>query len=312
VHAACNGAYRSLACEIVVAAADAWTMSRAVRNVSPRWVLLVLPIVLAATACGPGDSGGEIAVVDDRGAAVGEPSGSLLRHAVTATEAETTARASVVVSFAIADLDLTIESVGVIDLATGDAHDHIAFGEGTYLRGFPELGGLDLEVIRVDGYMYVRVPEGWTGTTDAEWFRAEAGPSFGGAPASDPREFLQLLGDVVGPVEQVGTEIVDDVTTTRYDATVDATTSPDGDGSDSPVADEHEVLGDASVWIDGEARIRRLTCVVETPGPLTIRVDAEFSDFGTPLDAEPPTDWVDWADVSASPDGPDPGGDEPD
>lgn len=175
----------------------------------------------------------------------------------------------------------------------------------------PIPGGFDepLQIVVDGASAYLRIPmlqaltgsTGWLSATPEEL--AAAGGSLGvTAGSGDPSQLLDTLRGVAGEVDEVGTEEVRGVATTRYRATVDLGRAID----EAPEAQREEVramldgLGSdvasvpVEVWVDADGLARRFVMdfgdlaaqVMGADGSATITV--ELFDYGEDVAIEIP------------------------
>jgi hypothetical protein len=125
----------------------------------------------------------------------------------------------------------------------------------------PMAGEPPVEMRTIGGAMYVRSGR------EAKWFKSDGGAD--DLAQVDPRRLLEQLQHEAREVSVVGKETVQGVETTRYHLV-------DSDGA--PM----------EVWVDGDGLVRRMKAV-DSPGAADeARITVEFSDFGAPVDIEPP------------------------
>jgi hypothetical protein len=180
------------------------------------------------------------------------------------------------------------------------------------IGGADVLQGESIEMI-VDGrYLYTKAPavlgggSGWTrmDMTDVVGFRGAH--QFG----QDPSQYLAFLHGAGGDVEEVGTEDIDGVTTTHYEAevTFDAIlehASESGEASEEELEalrSQLEPMEDAAesipteVWVDEDGLPRRikLSMSFETAGEsMEMDMTMDLFDYGLDVDVEPPSRYED-------------------
>jgi hypothetical protein len=221
----------------------------------------------------------------------------------------------------------TFSITGVQNFDTGDVEMRIDYGE--LLAGAPP-DQRYASVRVVDGVMYMRFPDALTEELGLErpWLRLDVGDlqGEGGASAlsetssqADPGQYLTYLSGVSDDVEELGTEDVRGVTTTRYRATIDFARALD---EGAAIRDKFEEMGPdieeqleelaaagvtipTDVWIDGDGLLRKLRmrmsgaglAAVGMPADADVTVTMELYDYGTPASvtlppAEEITDWT--------------------
>lgn len=119
-------------------------------------------------------------------------------------------------------------------------------------------GGLSMDIITIGNDAWINMPliTGMLGVKTA-WLHMNAsdlGPDFAssfGAPGGDPREMLAGLADVSDSgVTEAGTETINGIETTKYEATI---ASPTGGGS-VPI----------TVWLDAEGLPRQVQMKIDS------------------------------------------------
>ena len=170
----------------------------------------------------------------------------------------------------------------------------------------PPLG--EVETVLDERAMYLRVPPEFAeafGAGDAEWVKVDledlTGMGLGGATSGalgspDPVQQLETL-KAMGDIEEVGTEEIDGVETTRYRGEIDLReavgfAAPDQQDALERSIDAFAKLNDGEtvvpteVWVDEDSLVRRMTQRYgETLGAITI----DFSDYGADEDVEVPS-----------------------
>jgi hypothetical protein len=272
-----------------------------------RTALLLTPLV-ALAACGGGadDGAGTVAVVDVAGAALVEPSAELLVSAADTTVAATTARVATEITAqpAVGDA-VTITGDGFVDLVTGDL-SYTAHLGGLAATIDPAFAGwTDPQIVLIAGFVFFRLPATVTGEPDDAWIRFDTADVADGALLPDgmlpqTTDLLAALGDVAGEVVQGPTEELDGVEVTRYDATIALDDLGASDLAGLLALGEAPLTADVSVWIDGDARVRRVETTATT-AIVTIRASVVFSDFGVSFDPQPPLGWMTWDEAVGTP-----------
>jgi hypothetical protein len=118
------------------------------------------------------------------------------------------------------------------------------------------------------------------------------------AQSATPRPFLLYLGSV-SQATKVGTETIDGVSTTHYQATADLTNAVKKVSGDDATALNRAIAAytsssvPADVWIDGAGQVRRATFSFTVKGangkkPTNDKVTFDFQKFGVPVDAAAP------------------------
>ncbi len=234
---------------------------------------LMFAAVIAVSGCGSGSRTHSTSKL-----------GSTIRVStiVRAMEAAKTARVS---SFALITNDrnkqTTIKSVGVIDFdrqlgaetsrtidekGRVSTSESVSSGADTYLRGSeaPLLGESETD-------------KKWTRTTIPWGLRNIGGPVTG---------WLNYVTAQPGMrIERVGTEDIRGEPTTHYRITSTASVAPKllARGYTPPIGDQH-------LWIDSDARIRRVVSDDNLSGAYHIRSTSDLYDFGVTVDVTPPPD----------------------
>ena len=174
----------------------------------------------------------------------------------------------------------------------------------------------EMEVRYVGSTMYQKMPEAFTAgmPSGKAWIEVdyekmmqeEYGASLSGmqeGAQGAPSDQLSYLRGVSDSVEELGTEEVRGAPTTRYRAEIDL----DKAAPQEPEARRtYEKMTEGlraeeiptEVWIDEEGRVRRYEMTMPVPLPEgtpptgqddpTMTTTAEYYDFGTPIDVEPP------------------------
>jgi hypothetical protein len=252
--------------------------------------LAVTAAVLAvATAPLAGCGGGS-----DKPAGKPQDRPASLAHSAAATRAATSARIAFRGTVNVAGARVPVSGNGTVDFKSSRAH----LRAGTRLPG---AGALSVEQI-IDGRLvYVRAPELLSILPGGKaWLKFNLGQADGGlldamrsmTGGGDISQYLAWLA-VAGNARRVGTETVGGVPTTHYAARVDVqriarTADPATRRSLMQLGVRTIPL---DVWIDGQSLVRRMHVVLDTdrtPIPAGMDLTADFSAFGTPVDATPP------------------------
>ena len=174
----------------------------------------------------------------------------------------------------------------------------------------------EMEVRYVGSTIYQKMPESFAAdmTAGKQWIeidydkmmQEEYGASLSemqGGMQGAPADQLSYLKGVSDSVEEVGTEEVRGAPTTHYRAEVDLDKSaPEDPEARRAFEKATEALRTekipTEVWIDEEGRVRRYEMIMpmalpegESPtgeGDPTMTMTAEYYDFGTPVNVEPP------------------------
>jgi len=274
-------------------------------------MVLVLLASLALAACGGGGGGGEVATTPDGG------------NAVLASAAEqTSATGSSKVDFTlVTDLPPELSQKPVTLTGQGEFDYANRQGQVTYdfSQLFATLGQKSSDPVEmrfVGDVFYMKFPLLSNFLPDAKpWleFDLKTLASEGGIDLSqlqqlgqsDPSQALDYLR-ATGSVDEVGTEELDGVQTTRYKGTIEldrvADQVPAGQRDKVRAAIEQlkKQTGlteiPTEVWVDGDGLVRKMefsyTAKVPVEGGETkdasSTVTLEFSDFGVDVNVEPP------------------------
>ena len=286
--------------------------------------LAVLLAVLAAlvAGCGGGDAG-------TPSAGPGEPVDvrQLARAASTSAEASS-GRFSFALEASMpgAEETFSFSGEGAFDVASERASFSVDMSSFAALLGglltglgaaagadapdFDEPDGWRIDAIRDGSTRYVRFPALAGKLPEGKaWIRSEDGAAasdlegLGQLTEVDPRELLEILREVSGDVETVGTETVRGAETTHYRATLDATSAtasvPEADREDfRALADKLLSQSGLSeipldVWIDDDGLLRKFQLDVSAtqPGasePSRAALTFEIWDVGRPVAIEVP------------------------
>ena len=287
---------------------------------------LLAALGLVAAACGPraGDdaSPGAVgaAVVREAAERTGEITSGRLRTTVTVEVlGESAAPTEVMVNDIVFDTEAERSSVtSTVDVAAlGVITGQDVAGDGIE-PGFEGLFDEPLTTVVDGGTVYSQWPAGLSGgdATGTVWVRVDdafagllgagAGP---GGPAGFPEaeRALESLEAVADPVVATGTEVVDGVSTTRYEGELDLDEAAELAGDEAP-ADLGTLRASYVVWIDGDGLLRRAEVVLAGLDRATVLDGADgadgdrelrmtttmtFSDLGEPVTIEvPPADEV--------------------
>ena len=173
----------------------------------------------------------------------------------------------------------------------------------------------EMEVRYVDSTMYQKMPEPFTAQAppgkrwveiDQEKLMEEYGTSLSEmqeGTQGTPSDQLAYLRGVSDSVEKLGTEEVRGAPTTHYRADVDLDKAAPKDPEarrafERMTEDLRAEKIPTEVWIDEEGRVRRYEMTMAMPlpegtpqngqGDPTMTMTAEYYDFGTPVNVEPP------------------------
>ena len=176
--------------------------------------------------------------------------------------------------------------LGKLPVAGSDAGSvNVVFDESViYLK----LPGLQESVPTSKPWVRIDVKEMQRQSGSASQFNA-----FGQA---DPSQYLQFLQGA-GKVEELGSETVRDVETTRYKAVVDL-----NEAVKQAPAEKRDMLTQAirasgsksvpvNAWIDSDGLLRRVRYIYGGPeqtGTMSSSITVDFYDFGTAVEVRPP------------------------
>jgi hypothetical protein len=167
----------------------------------------------------------------------------------------------------------------------------------------PVVGSIEERI--VDGVIYMNLgafpgaPENvagkWVKVDPAQLQDGMLGDLADQADANSPRQGLEYLQGLSGDVQDLGQEDVNGVTTTHYRASIDYAKVVD----QLPHAtdEQREALSKigvvpADVWIDGNDRVVKMHLTIDAggfgAGAGTAELTMELSDFGVPVDVQPP------------------------
>jgi hypothetical protein len=275
---------------------------------------LLLTIALAASACssaGPAEErAGDPPSIDRRADGTVEPLARVLAASDRALEADS--------------MHLTFEMVvdgpggelrgsGEADVAFGgEPRQHMTFRYESF-PGMPD--GLEMEMIIVGPVVYMRMPRlHELGVSPTAWISMDLSRSVPGyedlmemgAGRNDPSDMLGYLQGAEH-AEEVGTEIVNGVETTRYRVSVDLVDAL----TELPVDMRRDVeqataqfrrrFGTTTmpfeIWVDGDGLLRRLTFRMEATGGdagrFSMEMTIDVTGYGDDFELEiPPEDDV--------------------
>ncbi|MDQ3661223.1 MAG: hypothetical protein M3454_09240 [Actinomycetota bacterium] len=258
------------------------------------WALSALLLLLIACGDDPSPSSGEAA-----------------RSLATASEKtlqEHSSKVSVSVSVDSSDGTLPqggYRAEGAFDYSTSKGHMSVDLGK------LPVAAGSDsgsVEVVFDDSVIYMKLPglqeslptsKAWVRIDVKELQRQSDGASqFNAFGQADPSQYLQFLQGA-GKVEELGSETVREVETTRYKAVVDLSEAVKQAPAEmrQSVTEAIKASGSKSVpvnaWIDSEGLLRRVRYSyggVEQTGGLSSSITVDFYDFGTTVEVRPPSE----------------------
>ena len=209
---------------------------------------------------------------------------------------------------------------GAFDYSSNKGHMSVDLGK------LPVAAGSDagsVNVIFDESVIYMKLPglqesvptsKPWVRIDVKELQRQSGGASqFNAFGQADPSQYLQFLQGA-GKVEELGSETVRDVETTRYKAVVDMS-----EAVKQAPAEMREALTQAikasgsksvpvNAWIDSAGLLRRVRYSYggsEQTGSLSSSITVDFYDFGTTVEVRPPpadqvTDLADILDKASS------------
>lgn len=238
------------------------------------------------------------------------PSAKVVNAASAATQAAGTARGLLTVAHG----DQSVSATGVGDFDSGDASADIALGAGTSQAG-------TVTVRRTAAGVFVRLPPGLSPlSTVKPWLKIDAADlarltqlalgDLGAQITGAPLDALAYLRAVSGELVDEGPDLTRGEPTTRYRTTIDPRKVvgqlPQVLQEPAARAGAGPTSLPASVWIDGQGRLRKLevsadrawsaggpATIAATPGDGRSTVTLELFDFGVELQVEaPPADEV--------------------
>jgi hypothetical protein len=285
----------------------------------PRHLLLILAALLAvlAAACGGGSSSDnasddeDAVVVDDDGVAAFE----LVASSPDRLAEAHSARMQMVMRMSglpapMPVMEITAE--GVTDLQTQD---------GVITMDLGSIAGIPMDAIEmriVDGVIYMdfsSLMQSMPGATglppNVRWLKLDptalveelgmAPEDLGlGAQPTDFTQYLDQLRDVSRGVEEVGTEEIDGVSTTRYRAEIDLDKAYDAvpEQLRELVGNQRDALRGAhvpvDVWLDDDGLLRRMEYRFDAgslgvpDGDASMTMTMNLSDFGVDVDVQAP------------------------
>lgn len=210
----------------------------------------------------------------------------------------------------------TAETGGPTAKVTFDGRFHFSQRAGEYLVDAAAIGLLGSDKVRallVDGTMYFGLDALEGGESPAlvgkKWLRLD--PALLGADGqigqTDPNGSIDALRGVTGEVENLGTERVRGVRTTRYRVRINPARAVNNAPEDlrelvrAAVRPFGSKVIPAHVWIDGDGRLRKLRLRVGDGSLLSPRgsVAFEYFDLGAPVSVEAPPEGevVDFAEI---------------
>ncbi len=247
--------------------------------------LFAFVLALAGAACGeePGGGGGAEGV------------NALAAAAEKATDAGSSAM-TMSMSVDVGGQGFSLEGEGAFDF-----EKHV--GEMTMTMegdGLPQ--AVEVEIIIVDEYAYMKMPPELA--PGGGWFRTEVASSAGAGAnqlGQDPSQYLDFLrGASEGEIEELGTEEIDGVSTTHYEAELQIDKileqAPDQEAADE-LKEQLDAFGGeidaipADVWIDDDGLPRRMkmTMSVEAGGQTAdVDITVDLFDYGLEVDVKPP------------------------
>jgi hypothetical protein len=244
---------------------------------------IVLALAMTAAACGSGGGGNDAAV-----------SIKTLQAAASNTQAAESSRYTMDMTLDVGGESVTITVDGVMsgDGKTGELH-----------ISMPVVGSIDERV--VDGVIYMNlgsfpgapddVAGKWVKLDPAQLDDGTLGDLADQTENSSPTQGLEYLQGLSGDVENLGQEDVDGVATTHYRASIDYAKVLDRlPNATDAQRDALSKLGvvPADVWIDGQDRVVKMHMTIDASGfgagAGTAELTMHLSDFGTPVDVQPP------------------------
>lgn len=258
---------------------------------------LTLAVFLLAACGGNGDDGQPAAT--EPSAESGLPPVAVAAEQTAAIESF---RSSLVLEYETAQGPVRVEGEGAFQAEPRRGRLTVQVAEG------PSAGpGSERDMIFDGPLFYFRAGPDSTG---AKWIsfdirRVGGGEesglgAFGGLDRADPASALLYLGGAGDDVEEVGTEEVRGVETTRYRLTVDLERAAERAGDSRTTIDSAiEATGvsevPADVWVDRDGRVRKMTMrfenmVAPDGTQTTMTVTNELYDFGADVNVEPPAE----------------------
>ena len=247
---------------------------------------MVVALAITAAACG-GGGGGTDAVVSIK----------TLQAAVDNTQAEESSRFVMHVSVDSAGKQAAIDVEGVM---SGDGK------HGQLTLDAPMLGTIEERI--VDGTVYMDFGDlpfaselggkRWV-SVNLDELQQQSGTDLGAladqAQSNGPQQGLAYLQGLSGDVEKVGDDTVADQHATHYTATIDYSTLVDKlPNASAETRDALAKLGSvpADVWINDDDRVVKMYLTIDGgamgAGAGTAEMTMEITDFGVPVDVQPP------------------------
>jgi hypothetical protein len=290
-----------------------------------RLLALAVTGALGLAACG---GAADQAADNDKRVAVDEDSGDggvviedALAQAAVSTADAGSAHMDMTMHMTLPQVgDVTIDVQGVSDFATGDSQITMDMGALFDQLGASALPGADksfvVEMRVVDGTMYMHFPDfmaqfmggkPWVSLSGAD--AVEGGASgLGPIGQADPKQYLEYLAAVSSGVENVGTEKVGDIDTTKYHAVIEFgkaldqvpestldTLGLDEDDLSQRLSALSQTVGaemPVDVWIDGDGLLRKMHMDMEMTG-MQMSIDMSLHDYGVDVAVDaPPADQV--------------------
>jgi hypothetical protein len=260
---------------------------------------IVVTLAMTAAACGSGGGGG-----GGNDAAV---SIKTLQAAASNTQAAESSRYTMDLTVDVDGESVTITVDGVMagDGKTGELH-----------ISMPVVGSIEERV--VDGVIYMNLGSfpGAPADVAGKWVELDPSQLAGGALGdladqtenSSPTQGLEYLQGLSGDVQDLGQEDVDGVATTHYRASIDYAKVLDKlPNATQEQRDALSKLGvvPADVWIDGQDRVVKMHMTIDASGfgagAGTAELTMQLSDFGIPVDVQPPPadQTVDFSELSS-------------
>ena len=242
--------------------------------------LLVVGIVVAASGS------------DDSDTKVKDPI-ALLSSAPDALRDKGSAHLKATMAMQVAGHDVSFVMDGATEFATN---------RGTFTMS---VFGQTFDFVSDGETVYVHLPEMLRGSSTAEWVAIPAKAGGFTGTMDSTTGFLEALRGVAGDVREVGTEDVNGVSTTHYQATIDLQKALDAvpDAQREQARAGLDQLGTGSmpvdVWLSSDGIPVRMVLTMDAPqgagllGGSTMRMTLDLTDFGAPVDVQvPPEDQV--------------------